>query len=202
MLAKTLYLPNGYSIALEGMPAAISFGMYRSPRQSEPALPPEVWFGGGALLVGYWVSGWAPTQETAEAYYYSPEDAAINGSGPVMGQTYAEDLRQKLRIKPTVCHPGQAIPFNVTVTQDIVFPGSVWAGTADSAGGTMTKQAEWYVFRSSGNIRTFCCGLVPEEHLGFSVTGMVLRETHPFLLGAGRGNTVPSPRLKSAWTIS
>ncbi len=55
-------------------------------------------------------------------YAYSPADAARYGGGQVMGQAVGEDLRQSMRIRPTLT-VAAGYPFNVMLTQDVVFPG-------------------------------------------------------------------------------
>ena len=127
MAAKTLYLPNGYSIALQGMPAANGFGMTGLQDQVNRHFLQRY---GSAAVLSLVVAGirMATYSHNGGGFYYSPEDAAMNGAGSVMGQTVAEDLRSKLAIKPTVVIRA-GYPFNVTVTQDMVFPAPYGANS-------------------------------------------------------------------------
>lgn len=119
--AKTLYLPNGYSIALQGMPAATGFGMTGLQDQVNRHFVQRY---GSAAVLSLVTAGirMATYARRGGGFYYAPEDAAINGAGSVMGRTIAEDLRRSLTIRPTVVIRA-GYPFTVTVTQDMVFPG-------------------------------------------------------------------------------
>lgn len=118
--AKTLYLPNGYSIALQGMPGANGFGMAGLTDQVNRHFFQRY---GSAAVLSLVVAGirMATYSHGSGGFAYSPQDAAMNGVGSVFGNTVGEDLRQKLAIKPTVVIRA-GYPFNVTVTQDMVFP--------------------------------------------------------------------------------
>jgi type IV secretion system protein VirB10 len=121
MAAKTLYLLNGSSMALQGMPAANSFGMTGVQDQVNRHFVQRY---GSAAVLSLVVAGirMATYARSGGGSYYSPEDAAMNGAGSVLGNTVGEDLRRSLSIRPTVVIRA-GYPFNVTVTQDMVFPG-------------------------------------------------------------------------------
>ncbi len=121
MAAKTLYLPNGYSLALQGMPAANSFGMTGLQDQINRHFFQRY---GSAAVLSLVVAGirLATYARSGGGFAYSPEDAAMNGTGSVLGNTVGEDLRHTLTIRPTVVIRA-GYPFTVTVTQDVVFPG-------------------------------------------------------------------------------
>ena len=57
----------------------------------------------------------------AGLWYATPEDAATQGAGQVLGQATGEDLRRSMNIRPTVSVRA-GYPFHVTVVQDLVFP--------------------------------------------------------------------------------
>jgi type IV secretory pathway VirB10-like protein len=54
--------------------------------------------------------------------YYTPMDAGINGLSQELGQVAAMDLRQRLRIPPTVYVP-EGYRFNLEISQEAVFDG-------------------------------------------------------------------------------
>lgn len=53
-----------------------------------------------------------------DGFYLSPQDAAAQGAGDVLGRTAGEELRRTMSIRPTVTVP-LGYNFNVTLTQDI-----------------------------------------------------------------------------------
>jgi type IV secretory pathway VirB10-like protein len=117
---KTLYFPNGYSLALDGMPGVDRVGMAGLSDQVNR----HFWqrYGTAAVLSLITAGISLAIYQRGGFFTYSPGDAAAYGAGTVMGQAVAEDLRQAMRIRPTITVP-EAYRFNVVMTQDAVFPG-------------------------------------------------------------------------------
>ena len=117
---KTLYFPNGYSLALNGMPGVDQVGMAGlSDRVNR-----HFWQRyGSAAVLSFITAGISLAVHRRGGFFtYSPQEAATAGVGQVLGQAVAEDLRQSMRIRPTITVP-EAYRFNVVLTQDVVFPG-------------------------------------------------------------------------------
>jgi type IV secretory pathway VirB10-like protein len=117
---KTLYFPNGYSLALNGMPGVDHVGMAGlSDRVNR-----HFWqrYGSAAVLSLITAGISLAVHQRGGFYTYSPQEAATYGAGQVLGQAVAEDLRQSMRIRPTITVP-EAYRFHVVLTQDVVFPG-------------------------------------------------------------------------------
>lgn len=118
--AKTLYFPNGYSLALSGMPGSDSRGLAGLSDQVNRHFLQRY---GTAAVLSLITAGVSLAVHQHNGFYtYAPEDAAVYGAGAVLGRAVAEDLRQAMQIRPTVT-VREAYPFLLTVTQDIVFPG-------------------------------------------------------------------------------
>jgi len=117
---KTLYFPNGYSLSLNGMPGVDRTGMAGVSDQVNR----HFWqrYGSAAVLSLVTAGISLAIHRRSGFYSYGPEDAATYGAGQVMGQAVGEDLRQQLRIRPTLTVPAGYV-FNLLVSQDIVFPG-------------------------------------------------------------------------------
>jgi len=119
--AKTLYFPNGYSLALSGMPGSDSRGLAGLSDQVNRHLWQRY---GTAAVLSLITAGVSLAVHRGNGFYtYAPEEAAVYGAGNVLGRSVAEDLRQAMQIRPTVT-VREAYPFVLTVTQDVVFPGS------------------------------------------------------------------------------
>jgi type IV secretory pathway VirB10-like protein len=117
---KTLYFPNGYSLALQGMPGVDGTGMAGVSDQVNRHFWQRY---GSAAILSLITAGVSLAIHNHDGYYsYSPADAAVYGAGQVMGQAVAEDLRRNMRIRPTLT-VAEGYVFNLMVTQDIVFPG-------------------------------------------------------------------------------
>src|SRR4029434_8300042 len=118
---KTLYFPNGYSLALSGMPGSDSRGLAGLSDQVNRHFLQRY---GTAAVLSLITAGVSLAVHQHNGFYtYEPEEAAIYGAGTVLGRAVAEDLRRAMQIRPTVT-VREAYPFLLTVTQDIVFPGS------------------------------------------------------------------------------
>jgi type IV secretory pathway VirB10-like protein len=118
--AKTLYFPNGYSLALSGMPGSDSRGLAGLSDQVNRHFLQRY---GTAAVLSLITAGVSLAVHQHNGFYtYEPEEAAIYGAGTVLGRAVAEDLRQAMQIRPTVT-VREGYPFLLTVTQDIVLPG-------------------------------------------------------------------------------
>jgi type IV secretory pathway VirB10-like protein len=117
---KTLYFPNGSSLALSGMPGVDSTGM----AGVSDHVNRHFWqrYGSAAVLSLITAGISLATYNDGGFYSYSPADAARYGAGQVMGQAVGEDLRQSMRIRPTLTVP-EGYVFNLMITQDVMFPG-------------------------------------------------------------------------------
>lgn len=119
--AKTLYFPNGYSLALAGMPGSDSRGLAGLSDQVNRHFWQRY---GTAAVLSLITAGVSLAVHRRNGFYsYEPDEAAISGAGNVLGRAVAEDLHQAMRIRPTVT-VREAYPFALTVTQDIIFPGA------------------------------------------------------------------------------
>ena len=117
---KTLYFPNGYSLALSGMPGSDSRGLAGLSDQVNRHFLQRY---GTAAVLSLITAGVSLAVHQHNGFYtYEPEEAAIYGAGTVLGRAVAEDLHRAMQIRPTVT-VREAYPFMLTVTQDIVFPG-------------------------------------------------------------------------------
>jgi len=117
---KTLYFPNGYSLALSGMPGVDSTGMAGVSDQVNRHFWQRY---GSAAVLSLITAGISLATYSHDGFYaYSPADAARYGGGQVMGQAVGEDLRQSVRMRPTLT-VAEGYPFNVMLTQDVAFPG-------------------------------------------------------------------------------
>lgn len=117
---KTLYFPNGYSLALSGMPGVDNIGMAGVSDQVNRHFWQRY---GSAAVLSLITAGISLATYSHDGFYsYSPADAARYGGGQVMGQAVGEDLRQSMRIRPTLT-VAEGYPFNVMLTQDVAFPG-------------------------------------------------------------------------------
>jgi len=117
---KTLYFPNGYSLALSGMPGVDGTGM----AGVSDAVNRHLWqrYGSAAVLSLITAGISLATYTSGGLYTYSPSDAARYGAGQVMGQAVGEELRQAMRIRPTLT-VAAGYPFNLMITQDLALPG-------------------------------------------------------------------------------
>jgi type IV secretion system protein VirB10 len=117
---KTLYFPDGYSIALQGMPGGDQRGLSGLSDQVNR----HFWqrYGTAAVLslITAGVS-LATYGNRGHFYSYDPQEAAMSGAGNVLGRAVGEDLRRAMSIRPTVTIR-EAYPFTMTVTQDMTFP--------------------------------------------------------------------------------
>jgi type IV secretion system protein VirB10 len=120
LAAKTLYLPNGYSLALTGAPGANAMGITGVSDVMNRHFLQRY---GSAAVLSLVTAGirMATYAGHGGLLYASPGDAATNGAGQVLGQATGEDLRRSMNIRPTV-QIRAGYPFNVTVVQDLVFP--------------------------------------------------------------------------------
>ena len=121
LAAKTLYLPNGFSLALAGAPGVNAMGITGVSDMVNRHFLQRY---GSAAVLSLVTAGirMATYSGHGGLLYASPEDAATNGAGQVLGQATGEDLRRSMNIRPTV-QIRAGYPFNVTVVQDLVFPG-------------------------------------------------------------------------------
>jgi type IV secretory pathway VirB10-like protein len=117
---KTLYFPNGYSLALHGMPGVDGRGLAGASDQVNRHFFQR--YGSAAVLSLITAGITLATYNRGGFFSYSPEDAAVYGAGTVLGRAVGEDLRRVMHIRPTLTIR-EAYPFNVVVTQDAVFPG-------------------------------------------------------------------------------
>jgi type IV secretion system protein TrbI len=121
LAAKTLYLPNGYSLALAGAPGVNAMGLTGVADVVNRHFLQR--YGSAAVLSLVTAGIRMATYAGHEGLWYaSPGDAATTGAGQVLGQATGEDLRRSMNIRPTV-QIRAGYPFNVTVVQDLVFPG-------------------------------------------------------------------------------
>ena len=120
LAAKTLYLPNGYSLALSGAPGVTGMGI---SGVSDLVNRHYLQRYGSAAFLSLVTAGirMATYAGRAGLWYATPEDAATQGAGQVLGQATGEDLRRSMNIRPTVSVRA-GYPFHVTVVQDLVFP--------------------------------------------------------------------------------
>jgi type IV secretory pathway VirB10-like protein len=120
LAAKTLYLPNGYSIALSGAPGVNGMGL---SGVSDLVNRHYLQRYGAAAFLSLVTAGirMATYSGRGGLWYLTPEDAAAQGMGQVLGQATGEDLRRTMNIRPTVSVRA-GYSFNVTVVQDLVFP--------------------------------------------------------------------------------
>jgi type IV secretion system protein TrbI len=120
LAAKTLYLPNGYSLALSGAPGVNGMGI---SGVSDLVNRHYLQRYGAAAFLSLVTAGirMATYAGRGGLWYATPEDAAAQGTGQVLGQATGEDLRRSMNIRPTV-QIRAGYPFNVTVVQDLVFP--------------------------------------------------------------------------------
>lgn len=120
LAAKTLYLPNGYSLALSGAPGANGMGI---AGVSDLVNRHYLQRYGAAAFLSLVTAGirMATYAGRGGLWYATPEDAAAQGTGQVLGQATGEDLRRSMNIRPTVSVRA-GYRFDVTVVQDLVFP--------------------------------------------------------------------------------
>jgi type IV secretion system protein TrbI len=131
---KTLYFPNGYSLSLQGMPGMDSRGFAGLSDQVNRHFFQRY---GTAAVFSFITAGISlATYGSRDRFYaYEPQDAATYSAGQVLGRAVAEDLRQAMRIRPTVT-VREAYPFTLTVTQDVTFPGVYPFALQVAQGGT------------------------------------------------------------------
>ncbi len=139
LAAKTLYLPNGYSLALSGAPGVNALGM---TGVSDVVNRHFFQRYGAAAFLSLVTAGirMATYSGHGGVYYAAPGDAATYGSGQVLGQATGEDLRRSMNIRPTV-QIRAGYPFNVTVVQDLVFPAPYALAPAQMA--STASMGEW-----------------------------------------------------------
>jgi type IV secretory pathway VirB10-like protein len=119
-LWKTLYFPNGWSLALSGMPSVDGGGMIGLTDQVNRHFFQRY---GTALMLSAITAGVTlATYRNHSFFYDDPREAATYGMGNVLGRAIAEDLYRGMRVRPTITIRA-GLPFDLRVTQDIVFPG-------------------------------------------------------------------------------
>src|SRR5438552_1052899 len=117
---KTLYFPNGFSLALHGMPGADGAGMAGLRDQMDRHSLQRY---GTALLLSAITAGITLGTYRGQGFFtYDPGEAATYGLGRTFGGAIAEDLRRGMSTRPTIL-VREGYPFNVMVAQDVVFRG-------------------------------------------------------------------------------
>jgi type IV secretory pathway VirB10-like protein len=120
MAFRTLYFPDGSSLALGGAPAVNGLGVAGLTDQVNRHLLARY---GPAVVLSAVTAGVSLSLYRGGGFFYaSPEDALAYGAGQVLGRVTGEDLRRAMHIRPTLTIR-EGYPFAVQVMQDVVFPG-------------------------------------------------------------------------------
>lgn len=119
-LWHTLYFPNGWSLALNGMPSLDQSGMMGLTDQVNR----HFWqrYGTAAVLSAITAGISLATYHNRGFFYDDPATAATYGVGNVLGRAVAEDLARGMRVRPTLIIRA-GTPLHLRVTQDLTLPG-------------------------------------------------------------------------------
>jgi len=119
-LWKTLYFPNGWSLALNGMPSLDQGGMMGLTDHVNRHFFQR--YGTAVVLSAITAGISLATYRNRGFFYDDPATAATYGAGNVLGRAVAEDLSRGMRVRPTLTIRA-GTPFNLRVTQDLTVPG-------------------------------------------------------------------------------
>jgi type IV secretion system protein TrbI len=118
LAARTLQLPNGASLDLGRTFAQNGQGIQGLSDEVNRHLWQRY---GSAVILSLITAGIRMAAYQGgfhDGFYLSPQDAAAQGAGDVLGRTAGEELRRTMSIRPTVTVP-LGYHFTVTLTQDI-----------------------------------------------------------------------------------
>jgi type IV secretion system protein TrbI len=119
-LWHTLYFPNGWSLALHGMPSTDQGGMMGLTDQVNRHFFQR--YGTAAVLSAITAGISLATYRNRGFFYDDPATAATYGVGNVLGRAVAEDLGRGMRVRPTLTIRA-GTPLHLRVTQDLTLPG-------------------------------------------------------------------------------
>lgn len=119
-LWRTLYFPNGWSLALHGMPSTDQGGMMGLTDQVNRHFFQR--YGTAAVLSAITAGISLATYRNRGFFYDDPATAATYGVGNVLGRAVAEDLARGMRVRPTLTIRA-GTPLHLRVTQDLTLPG-------------------------------------------------------------------------------
>lgn len=128
-LWKTLYFPNGWSLALHGMPSTDQGGMMGLTDQVNRHFFQR--YGAAAVLSAITAGISLATYRHRGFFYDDPATAATYGVGNVLGRAVAEDLARGMRVRPTLTIRA-GTPLHLRVTQDLTLPGPYGEATTAS----------------------------------------------------------------------
>jgi type IV secretion system protein VirB10 len=119
-LWRTLYFPNGWSLALNGMPSTDQGGMMGLTDQVNRHFFQR--YGTAAVLSAITAGISLATYGHRGFFYDDPATAATYGVGNVLGHAVAEDLSRGMQVRPTLTIRA-GTPLHLRVTQDLTLPG-------------------------------------------------------------------------------
>jgi type IV secretion system protein VirB10 len=119
LTAKTLYFPDGSSLALGGMPSLDDKGAAGVEGRVNRHVFQRY---GTAAILSLITGGISLATHRRGGYsHYEPSDAALYGVGNVMGRAVGEDLYRGMNTRPTLTIPA-GYRFHLQFAKDYAFP--------------------------------------------------------------------------------